>query len=36
MRVAVMVSKFNQGPRYKFLHEGAMGKPGEEQSEPRP
>ena len=26
-----------QGPRYKFLHEGAiMGKPVEEQSEPRP
>ena len=26
----------NQGPRYSFLHEGAMGTRGDERSEPRP
>ena len=28
-----VIAYCNQGPRYKFLHEGAIGKPGDEQSE---
>ena len=29
-------SCFKQGPSYSFLHEGAMGKPGDERRKPRP
>ena len=33
--VSVNEIPHKQGPRYKALHEWAMGKPGEEQSEPK-